>query len=94
MYRIYNEIRAEGDFACWPGYDLIKQDTGMSAGKIKRGLAKLEETRWIKIEKHFKREGQGNVYTLSSPFVQFSQNGNSAKQEPRISQNEHYDSPG
>jgi len=57
--------RANEANACWPSYELIAKDTGMSRRHVIRSVKKLLELGLIERKHRFKsHENQSNVYVL------------------------------
>ena len=79
MFRIYNNRRASGEFVCWPSYNLISEDTGLSRHRISKAIKTLETKKWIARRKRF---SGSTIYTLISPNVRKSKNGTNGQKEP------------
>lgn len=64
MFRIYNDKRREGDLACWPSWERMETDTGMSRRRIGKALQSLVDAHILSKRRRFSRS---TVYQLHPP---------------------------
>jgi hypothetical protein len=91
--------RERGDDQVWPSYNYIREHTGLSNRRIRRGQQALIDSGWLKVKKRF---SNSVVYTLTRPQTSHSDKNESVhvsqgennedasplKMDPQSSQND------